>query len=131
MFAVSPVIYGITRISNSIMATIIQYRYITRKIAVFSHQQNRFWNIRNTEHVCNAMLDPNCEEIGSRTRHKDNQSNFLYLLVTFFFMMAYRGAKIANLKREGRREERKEWMDFFIYWNNRFSSRQISYRIIN
>lgn len=30
-------------------------------------------------------------------------------------MMAYKGAKIANLKREGGREERKEWMDFFIY----------------
>lgn len=112
MFAVSPVIYGITRISSSIMATIIQYRYITRKIAVFSHQQNRFWNIRNTEHVCNAMLDPNCEEIGSRTHHKDNQSNFLYLLVTFFFMMAYRGAKIANLKRGEGREKR---MDGFLY----------------
>lgn len=111
MFAVSPVIYGITRISSSIMVPIIQYRYITKKIAVFSHQQNRFWNIKNTEHVCTATLDPIARELDRRLAIRIiNQISYIFLLNFFFNDAFYRGAKIANFKKRGRKK-----MDRFFY----------------
>lgn len=67
------------------MVTIIQYRYITKKIAVFSHQQNRFWNIKNTEHVCTATLDPIARELDRRLAIRIiNQISYIFLLNFFF-----------------------------------------------